>query len=75
MRERPDDSAGKVRRTVYACSRMRDSGLLFARVGEDYYAIYKELVANIVPGSRMVSAGVVAVTRAQEYGYALIYSV
>jgi len=37
-------------------------------------AIYKELVANIVPGARMVSAGVVGVTRAQEYGYALIYS-
>ena len=31
-------------------------------------AIYKELVANIIPGSRMVSAGVVGVTRAQEYG-------
>jgi hypothetical protein len=38
-------------------------------------AIYKELVASILPGSRMVSAGVVAVTRAQEYGYSLIYSV
>ena len=38
-------------------------------------AIYKELVANIIPNARMVSAGVVGVTRAQEYGYALIYSV
>ena len=37
-------------------------------------AIYKELVANIIPSARMVSAGVVGVTRAQEYGYALIYS-
>ena len=37
-------------------------------------AIYKELVANIIPGSRMVSAGVVGVTRAQEYGYSLIYA-
>jgi hypothetical protein len=37
-------------------------------------AIYKELVASIIPGSRMVSAGVVSVTRAQEYGYSLIYS-
>ena len=37
-------------------------------------AVYKELVASILPGSRMVSAGVVAVTRAQEYGYSLIYS-
>jgi len=38
-------------------------------------AVYKELVANIIPNARMVSAGVVGVTRAQEYGYALIYSV
>ncbi len=37
-------------------------------------AIYKELVASIIPGARMVSAGVVGVTRAQEYGYTLIYS-
>ena len=37
-------------------------------------AIYKELVANIIPSARMVSAGVVGVTRAQEYGYSLIYS-
>ena len=37
-------------------------------------AIYKELVASIIPGSRMVSAGVIGVTRAQEYGYSLIYS-
>ena len=32
-------------------------------------AIYKELVANIVPNARMVSAGVVGVTRAQEDRY------
>jgi len=32
-------------------------------------------VDSILPGSRMVSAGVVTVTRAQEYGYSLIYSV
>jgi hypothetical protein len=38
-------------------------------------SVYKELVANIIPSARMVSAGVVAVTRAQEYSYALIYSV
>ena len=37
-------------------------------------AIYKDLVANIIPNSRMVSAGVVAVTRSQEYGYSLLYA-
>lgn len=35
-------------------------------------AIYKELVANMIPDSRMVTAGVVAVNRAQEYGYTLL---
>jgi len=38
-------------------------------------AIYKELAASaLIPGSRFVSAGVVAVTRAQERGYSLIYA-
>ena len=45
-----------------------------AGAGGNADAVYKELVANIVPNARMVSAGVVGVTRAQEYGYALIYS-
>jgi hypothetical protein len=34
--------------------------------------IYKELVANVIPNSHMVAAGVVAVNRAQEYGYTLL---
>jgi len=35
-------------------------------------AIYKELVANTIPNSHMVAAGVLAVNRAQEYGYTLL---
>jgi hypothetical protein len=35
-------------------------------------AIYKELVANRIPNSHMVAAGVLAVNRAQEYGYTLL---
>ena len=35
-------------------------------------AVYKELVANLIPNSHMVPAGVVAVNRAQEYGYTLL---
>jgi hypothetical protein len=35
-------------------------------------AIYKELVANKIPNSYMVAAGVLAVNRAQEYGYTLL---
>ncbi len=39
----------------------------------DADAIYKEMVANMIPSSRLVAAGVVGVTRAQEYGYAVIH--
>ena len=35
-------------------------------------AVYKEMVANTIPNSHMVAAGVVAVNRAQEYGYTLL---
>jgi intracellular sulfur oxidation DsrE/DsrF family protein len=40
----------------------------------DTEEIYKELVANIIGNSRLVGAGVVAVSRAQERGYALVKS-
>lgn len=33
--------------------------------------IFKELSANLVPSARLVPAGIVAVNRAQEHGYAL----
>ncbi len=35
-------------------------------------AIYAELTANLVPNGHMVAAGVIAVTRAQEYGYTVL---
>jgi len=34
--------------------------------------LYKEFAANLIPNSHLVPAGVVAVTRAQEYGYAVL---
>jgi len=37
-------------------------------------AIYKELTASTIPNSHFVAAGVVAVNRAQERGYTLIYA-
>ncbi len=40
--------------------------------GENPDAVYKELLANTIPNSHMVAAGVVAVNRAQEYGYTLL---
>ncbi|MBW8862853.1 MAG: hypothetical protein JF601_10880 [Acidobacteria bacterium] len=37
-------------------------------------AIYKDFAANLIPSSHIVPAGVVAVNRAQERGYTLIYA-
>jgi hypothetical protein len=36
--------------------------------------IYKDLSTNLIPNSRLVAAGVTAVTRAQEHGYSLLYA-
>jgi len=36
--------------------------------------IYTELVANKIPSSHIVPAGVMAATRAQEYGYSFMYA-
>ena len=41
--------------------------------GVEMLVVYEELKANAVPG-RFVSAGVMALTRAQEYGYSLLYA-
>ncbi|MBI3492802.1 MAG: hypothetical protein HY047_13650 [Acidobacteria bacterium] len=43
-------------------------------LGTSAEAIYKDCTSSNVAGSRFVSAGVVAVTRAQERGYTLIYA-
>jgi hypothetical protein len=48
------------------------AGQLAMMSGGNADAIYKELVANTIPNSHMVAAGVVAVNRAQEYGYTLL---
>ena len=41
--------------------------------GQDMVTVYEELKANAVPG-RFVSAGVMALTRAQEYGYSVLHA-
>lgn len=48
------------------------AGSIAADTGTGFDAVYKELIANTIPNSRMVSAGVLAVNRAQEYGYTLL---
>jgi intracellular sulfur oxidation DsrE/DsrF family protein len=50
----------------------RIAGQIAATVNSSPDAIFKELVANVVPNGRMVAAGVIAVTRAQEYGYSVL---
>ena len=45
------------------------------RTKGDANAVYKEFAANLVPNSHIAPAGVVAVNRAQEYGYTLLTAV
>jgi intracellular sulfur oxidation DsrE/DsrF family protein len=39
----------------------------------DADAAYKEMVASMIPSSRLVVAGVIGITRAQEYGYSVVH--
>ena len=41
--------------------------------GGDADAVMKEMAANLIPSARIVPAGVIGVTHAQERGYALLY--
>lgn len=45
---------------------------LAQRTGGAENDLYEELVANAIPNSRFVPAGVMALTRAQEYGYSVL---
>ena len=45
-----------------------------AGAGGNADAVYKELTASTIPNSHFVAAGVVAINRAQERGYTLIYA-
>jgi hypothetical protein len=50
------------------------AGVIAGETGGDAAAIRDELVAGAIGNSRFVSAGVMALTRAQEYGYSLLYA-
>ena len=50
------------------------TGQVARAVGAPREEIYEEFLANAIPNSRFVSAGVVAATRAQEYGYSFLYA-
>ena len=45
---------------------------LAQRTGRAENAIYEELVAGAIPKARFVPAGVMALTRSQEYGYSVL---
>lgn len=49
-------------------------GRLAQATGGSADEIYEEITSSAIPSSRFVPAGVVATTRAQEYGYSLLYA-
>jgi len=49
-------------------------GRRIAGSGGDADAAYKEIVASMIPNSRLVVAGVIGVARAQEYGYSVVHA-
>ena len=50
----------------------RVAGVIASAVGSTPAAVYKELAANLLPNGHLVAAGVVAVNRAQEFGYSML---
>lgn len=50
----------------------RLSGQVAAAVKGDSQDLFKEFSANLIPNGHLVAAGVVAVNRAQEFGYTLL---
>lgn len=49
------------------------TGMIARATGGKPQAIYKELTGNLIGNARMVPAGIVAVNRAQEYGYSYVF--
>jgi intracellular sulfur oxidation DsrE/DsrF family protein len=50
------------------------AGVIAEKTKGNADAIYRELSSNLIPNSHLVAAGVVAVNRAQERGYTLLYA-
>ena len=50
------------------------SRYIAGETGGDAEDIYKEFVEEAIPDSRFIAAGVFGTTRAQEYGYSLLYA-
>lgn len=52
----------------------RFAGMLAQATGGDMDEVFDELIAGAIPNSHFVPAGVVAATRAQEFGYSFLYA-
>lgn len=50
------------------------AGMVARQAGSTAEVVLAELTANTVPNGHMVPAGVMALTRAQEYGYSFLYA-
>ena len=50
----------------------RIAGVIASAAGSTAPVIYKELAANLLPNGHLVAAGVVAINRAQEFGYSML---
>jgi intracellular sulfur oxidation DsrE/DsrF family protein len=61
-----------VQLAVCATSTRGYAAAIAQATGGQANAIFEELAANLVPNSRLVPAGIVAVNRAQERGYSLV---
>jgi intracellular sulfur oxidation DsrE/DsrF family protein len=57
---------------VCSMATRRLAGMIARAVSGNADAIFAELTANLVSNGRMVSAGIVAVNRAQERGYSFV---
>jgi len=63
-----------VRFAICATATRGMAGMIAGRTGQEAEDVNAELQANAIPNARFVSAGVMGVTRAQEYGYSLLYA-
>jgi intracellular sulfur oxidation DsrE/DsrF family protein len=58
---------------VCGLSTRKYAGIIARATGSTADDIFKELTSNMIPNAHLVAAGVVAVNRAQERGYTLLY--
>lgn len=67
-------SSRGVRFAVCDLSTRGMAGMLARSTGRTADEVYEELTTNAIPSSHFVPAGVMAATRAQEYGFSFLYA-